>query len=171
MMWYVFLYIQMCILYDDFIWWWSHKVAMCLIHIYMYIMILWWWDVMRTRWWLRSTTGSYGRPVIEVVYGETLIHSTEAVWEILAWEEWLGCRHDASPMFDISVLTPVWVQYIYIFSGFQGYKNLYVLCFQIYTYYKRTLVDSDLVLGRWGSKYVFDRPWVLEWETKLQTIL
>ena len=28
---------------------------------------------------LRSTTGSYERPVIEVAYGETMIHSTEAV--------------------------------------------------------------------------------------------
>ena len=90
--------------------------------------------------------GSFGRPVIEVVYGETLIHSTEAVWEILAREEWLGCRHDASLMFDIPESTPVWAQYI--FFGFQGYKNLYVLCFQIYTYYKRTVVDSDLVLAR-----------------------
>ena len=33
---------------------------------------------------LRSTMGSYGRPVIEVAYRETMIHSTEVVWEILA---------------------------------------------------------------------------------------
>ena len=38
---------------------------------------------------LRSTTGSYGRRVIEVAYGEILLHSTEAVWELLAREEWL----------------------------------------------------------------------------------
>ena len=95
---------------------------------------------------LRSTTGSYGRPMIEVVYREMIFHSIEAVWEMVAREEWLGCRHDTSPMFDIPGSTPVWAQYI--FSGFQGYKNLYVLCFQIYTYYKRTLVDSDLVLAR-----------------------
>ena len=65
---------------------------------------------------LRSTTGSYGRPVIEVAYGEILFHSTEAVWELLAWEEWLGCRHDTSLMFDIPESTPVWVQYILFFS-------------------------------------------------------
>ena len=29
---------------------------------------------------LCSTTGSYGRFVIEVAYGETLFHSTKAVW-------------------------------------------------------------------------------------------
>ena len=84
-------------------------------HVYIYIMILRWWDVMRTRWWLRSTTDSYGWPVIEIAYGETLIHSIEAVWEILAREKWLGCQHDASPMFDILGSTPVWAQYIYIF--------------------------------------------------------
>ena len=28
---------------------------------------------------LRSTTGLYGRPVIEVAYGEMVFHSTEAV--------------------------------------------------------------------------------------------
>ena len=63
--------------------------------------------------------------MIEVAYEETLIHSTEVVWEILAREEWLECRYDASPMFDIPGSTPVWAQYIY-FSRFQGYKNLYV---------------------------------------------
>ena len=64
---------------------------------------------------LRSTTGSYGRPVIDVAYGKNMIHSTEAVWEILAWEKWLGCWHDASPMFDIPGSTPVWALYILFF--------------------------------------------------------
>ena len=61
---------------------------------------------------LCSTTGSYGRPVIEVAYGETLFHSTEAVWEMKAREEWLRCRHDASPMLDILGSTLVWAPYI-----------------------------------------------------------
>ena len=39
---------------------------------------------------LRSTIGPYGQSVIEVAYKE-----------IIAREEWLGCWHDASPMFDI----------------------------------------------------------------------
>ena len=56
---------------------------------------------------LRSTTSFYGRPVIEVAYGETLFHFIEAVWEMKAREEWLGCRHDASPMLDIPGSTPV----------------------------------------------------------------
>ena len=70
--------------------------------------------------------------MIEVAYGETLIHFTVAVWEILAQKEWLGCQHDASPMFDIPGSTPMWAQYI--FFGFLRCKNLYVLCFQIYIY-------------------------------------
>ena len=56
---------------------------------------------------LCSNAGSYRQPVIEAAYGETINHSTEVVWEILAREEWLGCRHDASPMFDIPWSTPV----------------------------------------------------------------
>ena len=85
-------------------------------YTHIYIMILWWWDVMRTRWWLRSTTGSYGRPMIEVAYGEILSHSTEAVWEMVAREEWLECWHDASPMFDIPGSTLVWAEYILFFD-------------------------------------------------------
>ena len=92
MMWHIGMYIIYIIkLYDDFIWW---------------------WDVMKNRWWLHSTTSSYRRSVIETVYGETMIHSTEAVWEILAREEWLGCHHEASPMIDIPGSTPIWTQYI-----------------------------------------------------------
>ena len=56
---------------------------------------------------LRSTTGSYGRLVIEVAYEEMIFHSTKAVWEMVAREEWMGCRHDASSMFDIPGSTPM----------------------------------------------------------------
>ena len=36
---------------------------------------------------------------------------------MIAREEWLGCRHDASPMFDILGSTLVWVQCILFFMG------------------------------------------------------
>ena len=55
-----------------------------ILYIYMYILHN---DLMRGHVdlvMLRSTTGSYGRPVIEVAYGEILFHSIEAVWELLA---------------------------------------------------------------------------------------
>ena len=68
---------------------------------------------------LRSTTDFYGRSMMEVAYGETMIHFIEAVWEILAREEWLGCRHDISPMFDIPGSTPVWAPYIIFFLNFK----------------------------------------------------
>ena len=45
---------------------------------------------------LRNITGSYGRPVIEVVYGETMIHSTEAVvvGDYLGKSDWgVGMMH------------------------------------------------------------------------------
>ena len=45
--------------------------------------------------------------------GRQLFHSTEAVWKMLAREEWLECRHNASPMVDIPGSTPVWAQYMY----------------------------------------------------------
>ena len=58
------------------------------------------------------------RPVIEAAYGETMIHSTEVVWEMLAREEWLGCRHVTSPMVNISVGT---VYDIFLFSLYKIY--------------------------------------------------
>ena len=72
---------------------------------------------------LRSTMGSYGRPVIEVAYGETMIHSTEAIWEILAQEEWLRS-------------TPMWAPYI-IFFDFHDIKIYMYYVFKIYMYYKK----------------------------------
>ena len=50
---------------------------------------------------IHSTTGPYGQPVIEVEYGEMIFSLHEAVWEMIAREEWLRCQHDASSMFDI----------------------------------------------------------------------
>ena len=48
--------------------------------------------------------------------GRLYFHSTEAVWEMKAREEWLGCRHDVSPMFDIPGSTRVWAQCIIFFD-------------------------------------------------------
>ena len=137
--------------------WWDHEMIYRL-GMYFYM------DMMRLSdlwWWLRSTTGSYGRPVIEVAYGEIMFHSTEVVRETLAQEEWLGCRHDTSPMVDIPRSTLVWAQYT-IFFGFHDIK--------IYMYYvlksiriiNRTLVVSDFVLAWRCSEKVFNRLWVLK---------
>ena len=66
---------------------------------------------------LRSTTGPYGRPVIEVAYEE-----------MIAREKWLKYWHDASSMFDIPGSTPVWAQCI-LFFEFRDIKT-YIYCFQ-----------------------------------------
>ena len=106
---------------------------------------------------LRSTMGLYGRPVIEVAYGKMIfsLHrdcmgddSSGRVVGVSAWCI-VHVRHTRVNTSADSV---------YIFFGFLRYKNLYVLWFQIHTYYKRTLVDFDLVLARWDSENVFDRP-------------
>ena len=77
---------------------------------------------------LRSTTSSYGRPVIEVAYEEILSYSIEAVWELIAREEWLGCRHDASPMFGIPRSTPVWAQCILYDDVMRCHEDTVMLC-------------------------------------------
>ena len=79
---------------------------------------------------LRNITGSYGQPVIEVAYVEILFCSTEVVWELIAREEWLGCRYDASPMFDILESTPVWAQYILFF----GFRDIKLICIMFLKY-------------------------------------
>ena len=110
---------------------------------------------------LRNTTGPYGRLVIEVAYREMILSLHR------------GCMGDDSLGRVVGVsawcITHIWhtrvntsMGLVYIFSGFQRYKNLYVLCFQIYMYYKITLAGSDLVLTRWGSENVFDCPIVLK---------
>ena len=65
---------------------------------------------------LRSTTGPYGRSVLEVAYGEFFVfHSTEAVWERIAREEWLGCQHVESPMLGIPGQHQCGLNYIIFF--------------------------------------------------------
>ena len=96
--WYIYyiMILQDDILYDDITWWY-------------YMIIL--YD--------NEMSWGYGDgyivlqalmdgPMIEATYGETMIHSTKGVWEMLAQEEWLGCCHDISPVVDILGSTPVY---------------------------------------------------------------
>ena len=112
--------------------WWCHEMT------YKYAVYIYIWnkDDMR-KWFYGDDYVVLRAPMDDLLWrshmGRWYFHSIEAVWEMKAQEEWLGCRHDASPMFDILGSTPVWAQCI-IFSGFSYYKNLYVLCFQIYLY-------------------------------------
>ena len=102
--------------------------------------------------------------------GRCYFHSIEAVWKMIARKEWLGCRHDASPMFDIPGSTPMWEQYN-IFWFFLISKLICIIFLKIYMLYKRTLVVSDLVLTRQKSENAFDCPWVLNVKLKPQIVL
>ena len=79
---------------------------------------------------LRSTTGPYGRPMIEVAMGRLYFHSTETVWEMIAREEWLRCRHDVAHVGHTRVNTSLGsmciVFWIFIL------KTLNIYSFQIY---------------------------------------
>ena len=63
-----------------------------------------------------------------------MIHSTEAVWEMLTRKEWLGCHHETSPMIDIPGHHQCGHIIYYVF-GFRNTINIH--CFQIYAYYKK----------------------------------
>ena len=105
--------------------WWSHEVAMCLIHIYIYndfTMMRCHEDMVI----LRSTTGPYGRPVIEVAYGEIFLSLHR------------GCVRDDSSGRVVGVsawcIAHAWhtrvntsVGSVYIIFWFSRYKNLYIL--------------------------------------------
>ena len=56
--------------------------------------------------------------------------TTEVVWELIAREEWLGCRHDVTHVGHTRVNTSVGSMY---FSGFQYIKSMYMYnVFKIY---------------------------------------
>ena len=59
---------------------------------------------------LRSTTGPYGRPVIEVAYKEMILSLHRSCMGGDSSRRVVGmsaCQHDASSMFDIPGSTPV----------------------------------------------------------------
>ena len=128
-----------------------------MINVIIYILILCWWDVMRTWWWLRSTIGSYGRLVLEAAYGEIIFHSigclgdisSGRVVEVSSW-----CITHARHTW---VITSVGTVYdIFLFSWYKIYM-CYVL--KIYMYYKKNTsgfwrCPSPMTFGEY-----FDRPW------------
>ena len=107
---------------------------------------------------LRSTTCPYGRPVIEVAYGEMLfsLHwgcmGVDSLGRVVEVSTWCRSCWTYSGQHQCGLT-------IYCFSNFHIIKlSIYVYDFQSYTLYKRTLVVSDLVLARRGLENVFDRP-------------
>ena len=108
-------------------------------------------------WWLRSTTSPYGRPELEAVYGELAISlhrgclgdvSSGRVVRVSTWCITHG-RHTR-------VNTNVGTVYVFLIVNT---KPIRIMFSKIYIYYERTLVVPDVVLARWRSGNVFDRPW------------
>ena len=119
--------------------------------------ILYRWDVLKIWWWLCSTTGSYGRPVLEIAYGETVISLHRDCLENVSSGRVVGVStwcitHGRHTRVNTSVGT------IYVFLIFNT-KSIRIMFSKIYMYYERTLVVPDVVLARWRSENVFDRPW------------
>ena len=98
-------------IFDDDATWWLYILRYTRIYLYKYDYVM----DFNLMVMLRSTTDSYGWPVIDAAYGEAIFHSIEAVREMVVRTKWLGCLHDTSLMFDIPGSTPVWAPYIYIF--------------------------------------------------------
>ena len=108
-------------------------------------------------WWLGSTTGPYGRPELEAAYKKTaiLLHrgclgdvSSRKVVGVSTW----CITHGRHSRVNTSVGT------VYVFLIF-NIKPIRIMFSKIYMYYERTLVVPDVVLARWRSGKVFDRPW------------
>ena len=64
--------------------------------------------------------------------GRCYFHSTEVVWELIAQEEWLGCRHNVAHEGHTRVNTSVGsmnfsVLYIKLMYMYNVFKNLYVV--------------------------------------------
>ena len=105
--------------------------------------------------------------------GVFVFHSTEAVWEWIVREEWLGVsmlhrpcsvypgQHQCGLNYIIFGFYDIKIYMYYVFL-----KSIYICIL-----YKRTQVVSDLILARWGSENVFDRPWVFKGKSKPQTVL
>ena len=75
---------------------------------------------------LRSTTGPYGRPMLEVAYGEIIFTPPRLYGSKLGKSGW-GVDMKSS-MLDIPGSTPVWAQCIFRFLVYNIY--VYVKCFQ-----------------------------------------
>ena len=81
---------------------------------------------------LRSTTGPYGRPMLEVAYGEILFSLHRGCMGVKLGKSGWGVDM-MSPMLDIPGSTPVWAQRI-LFSGFSNYKTICIMFSKLYMY-------------------------------------
>ena len=100
-------------------------------------------------------------PVIEATYGEIMIHSTEAVWKMLVWEEWWGVVMIQHP-WSKNPVQHTGVGTIFDTFWFSWYEKLCIMFFKSICIIKGILVVSDLILAWRCSEKVFNHPWVLK---------
>ena len=125
--------------------WFRRRHDVAYWYIYYMMIFIWWWDIMRTRRWLCNTTGFYGltydrgriRRDYDSLHRDCLGDSSGRVVGVSSWYISRG-RH-------------TWVNTnvgtVYDIFWFSWYKNLYVLCFKIYTYYKQNTGGLWIRLG------------------------
>ena len=82
---------------------------------------------------LRSTTGPYGRPVIEVAYGEMIFSLHRGCMRDDSSRRVVRVSVYASPMFDILGSTPVWAQCIIFRFSIHKYMYMYTVFKSIYS--------------------------------------
>ena len=104
---------------------------------------LYWWYDLEIWWWLRSTTGSYGRPVLEAVYGEIPISLHR------------GCLGDVSSGRVVGMST--WCithgRHIQINTSVGTVYVFFIFNTKIYTYY--VLKSICIIKGHWWSLTLF----------------
>ena len=96
--------------------------------------------------------------------GRLYFHSTEAVWEMVAREEWLGCRHAVAHVGHTWINTSMGLTYLFL--GFSFYKT-----YMYYVFKTKYIYIYSMTQKHWWSltlswpdevqRMFFDRPLVL----------
>ena len=111
---------------------------------------------------LRSTTGPYGRSMLEVAYGEILFSLHRGCMGVKLEKSGWGVDM-MSPMLDIPGSTPVWAHCI-PFLDFHTTLNIYIyiyMVFKLLHYIKEHWWSLTLSWPYEVQRMVFDRPFVL----------
>ena len=127
------------------------------------LLILRWWDVLEIWWWLHSTTGSYGRPVLEAAYGKTVISlhrgylgdvRSGRVVGVLTWL----ITHDRHTRVNTSVGT---IYNIFWFSWYE-INSICIMFLKLICIIKEHQWSLTLSWPDEVQRTFFDRPWVLK---------
>ena len=134
---------------------------LCYIHVHMFTWLRYWHGFHFILFYLmvilRSTTGPYGRPMIEVAYGEILF-SLYRGCILFSWffknKKWLGCRHVVAHVGHTRVNTSVGSTYIIFLIFFKNIKT--------YMYYVfKSIHVYSIIQKHWWSL-------ILSWPDEVQ---